>query len=172
VVTRGILDPDPATRLRVLRTLTTMRPHRWHARRTNRTLTTALAAESVGLAMLVGAASPPGRSWDEHREDGIDAIERISRLLFLLSPERYPGCLAQAISSSDVAAAARAQAYLDTTLAYPHRQFLMSLLDRWALAAAAHGGAAAAPPLFTASLASVKGVWARVTHRLLKGAAA
>jgi AAA family ATP:ADP antiporter len=170
-LTRGILDADPGTRLRVLRMLTTMRPNRSRARRTNRMLTTALAAESVGLAMLVGEVSSPDASWDEHREEGIDAIERISRLLFLLSPERYPGCLAQAIRSGDLSAEARAQAYLDTTLAFPHRQFLMSLLDRWALAAAAHGSASAPPAMFTASLASVKGVWVRVTHRLSKGAA-
>jgi len=166
VVTRGILDPDPGTRLRVLRTLTTLRPHRSRARRTDRMLKTALAAESVGLAMLVDGVSAPGASWDEHREEGIDAVERISRLLFLLSPERYPGCLAQAIRSGDVSATARAQAYLDTTLAFPHRQFLMSLLDRWAVAAAAHGSATASQDVFGASLASVKRVWARVTHSL------
>jgi len=141
VVTRGILDPDPGTRLRVLRTLTTGRPNRSRVRRSSSMLTTALAAESVGLAVLVDAVSSPGASWAEHREEGIDAIERISRLLFLLSPERYPGCLALAIRSGDLSTEARAQAYLDTTLASPHRQFLMSLLDRWALAAAANGGA-------------------------------
>lgn len=171
IVTRGILDPDPGTRLRVLRALTTIRPNRPHARRTGRRFTTALAAESVGLAMLVDTVSARGASWDEHRDEGIDAIERISRLLFLLSPERYPGCLAQAIRSGDVSAAARAQAYLDTTLAFPHRQFLMSLLDRWALASAAHVGATGSPAVFTASLASVKGVWARATHSPWKGAA-
>jgi hypothetical protein len=127
-------------------------------------LTTALAAESVGLAMLVDAVSSPGASWAKHREECIDAIERISRLLFLLSPERYPGCLALAIRSGDLSTEARAQAYLDTTLASPHRQFLMSLLDRWALAAAANSGAARPPAVFTASLASVKEVWSRVTH--------
>ena len=164
VVTRGILDPDPGTRLRVLRTLTTGRPNRSRVRRSSSMLATALAAESVGLAVLVDSVSSPGASWAEHREEGIDAIERISRLLFLLSPERYPGCLALAIRSGDLSTEARAQAYLDTTLASPHRQFLMSLLDRWALAAAANGGATRPAAVFTASLASVKGVWARVTH--------
>src|SRR6185295_16900020 len=130
----------------------------------------ALAAEIVGFSVLVEEVSAPGASFRVRSDDGIDAIERISRLLFLLSPERYPRCLASALRSGALSTGALAQAYLDTALASPHRQFLMSLLDRWARAAAADAVSTAPPALFAGSLAGVKRVWALLTNRALKGA--
>jgi hypothetical protein len=171
VAMRGVLDPDPATRLHVLRALTAEHPRRSGVRGSVKVLPTALAAEIVGFAVLVDIVSSPGTSWADHRDEGIDAIERISRLLFLLTPDRCPGCLVSALRSGDLSVEARAQAYLDTMLASPHRQVLMSLLDRWALAATSHTAATASPALFAVSLAGVKGVLAPLANRPLKGAA-
>ena len=166
VVPHRVLDPDPATRLRVLRELTADRGRRSRVSGADKVLATALAAEIVGFAVLVEDVSSPGSSWGDRRDEGVDAIERISRLLFLVSPDRYPDCLASALLSGDLSSEARAQAYLDTTLASPHRQFLMSLLDRWATAAS-NEDATASPALFPTRVAGVMGVLALLTNHLL-----
>jgi hypothetical protein len=133
---RGVLDPDPGTRLQVLRALTRSLDRRAPAVCDDTLFSTALGAEIVGFAMLVESRPPCGQSWAEHRLEGLEAIERISRLLFLINPDRYPGCVLSALRSGNAAIEAAALEYLDTTLASPYRQLLMSLLDRWTLAAA------------------------------------
>ena len=130
---RGILDPDPARRLDVLRTLTRARYSSARASYSDALLTTALATEIVGFAVLVETSS--GSASLDHRQACRDAIERISRLLFLLSPDEYPGCLLDALGSGAAFEAAAIE-YLDTTLASPHREILIPLLERWAVAAA------------------------------------
>ena len=169
--TRMVLDPDPATRLRCLRGLTAERPRQPCTRGSGEVFTTALAAEIIGFAVLVDGLSSPGASWSNRRDEGSDAIERISRLLCLLTPDRYPGCLASALRSGDLSVEARAEAYLDTTLASPHRQVLIPLLDRWALAATSSPSVTAPPALFGVRLARVIGVFALLTNRLPWGAA-
>ncbi len=169
--TRRVLDPDPATRLRFLRALTGERPRQPCTRRSDKVFSTALGAEIIGFAVLVDGLSSPGGSWSHRRDEGSDAIERISRLLCLLTPDRYPGCLVSALRSGDPSVEARAEAYLDMTLTSPHRQVLMPLLDRWALAAASNPAATAPRALFGGRLTSVIGVLTLLTSRLPKGAA-
>ena len=60
-----------------------------------------------------------------------DAIERIARLLYLISPDRYPACVGGSLGSDDPVTTAAALEYLDTTLPSPYRQMLISLLERW-----------------------------------------
>jgi ATP:ADP antiporter, AAA family len=164
----GILDPDPATRLRVLRALSAA--SRPLTRRAECLLDTALTAESVGFAILVDSVSTPGSSCAAHRDTGDEAIERICRLLLLRSPDQYPDSLARALRSGDLASKARAHAYLDTALAAPHRQFLMSLLDRWSVAAASTG-VPTASRVFRPAVFNVTRVWALLSNRSLKGVA-
>lgn len=133
---RGVLDPDPATRLQVLRALTRVLDPRLAGAIDPALLSTALGAEIVGFTILIDGPRPPGQSWAEHRLEGVQAIERISRLLFLINPDRYPGCVLSALGSRNRATEAAALEYLDTTLASPHRQLLVAVLDRWMLTAA------------------------------------
>lgn len=131
---RGMLDPDPARRLHVLRALTRTGRDRGQASCPDALLTTALATEIVGFAVLVETFSGSASSAD-HRHACREAIERISRLLFLMSPDEYPGCLLEALGSGGATFEAAALEYLDTTLASPHREILVPLLERWAVAA-------------------------------------
>jgi hypothetical protein len=132
----GLLDPDPKTRLAELRALTRPRNRSARASCSETLLTTALATEIVGFAVLVETPSESTSSSGDHRRACREAIERISRLLYLLSPDEYPGCLLDALGSGGTVFEAAALEYLDTTLAPPHRQMLVPLLERWALAAA------------------------------------
>jgi hypothetical protein len=131
---RGLLHPDPATRLDMLRTLTRARAASARASCSETLLTTALATEIVGFAMLVETSSEAAAASSEHRQACRDAIERISRLLFLLSPHEYPGCLVDALGSGGATFEAEALEYLNTALTSPHREILVPLLERWALA--------------------------------------
>lgn len=132
---RGILDPDPRTRLNVLQALTRARDGSARASCTDTLLTTALATEIVGFAVLVETSSESAASSVAHRHACREAIERISRLLFLLSPDDYPGCLLDALGSGGATFETAALEYLDTTLTSPHREILVPLLERWAVAA-------------------------------------
>jgi hypothetical protein len=131
-----VLDPDPAIRLHVLRTLMRSPDAGLAGGSMKALLTTALGAEIVGFAMLVESPCPGADSDADHRLQGLETIERISRLLFLINPDRYPGCLLSALQCGNGATEAAALEYLDNTLASPHRQLLISFLDRWTLAAA------------------------------------
>jgi len=133
---RGLLHPDPGTRLDVLRALTRARVASARSSCSETLLTTALATEIVGFAVLVETSSESTISSTEHRQACREAIERISRLLFLLSPDEYPGCLVDALGSDGAAFEAEALEYLDTALTSPHREILVPLLERWALATA------------------------------------
>jgi AAA family ATP:ADP antiporter len=131
---RGMLDPDPARRLQVLRALTREQYGSPQASCPDALLTTALATEIVGFAVLVETTSSSASASGTHRHACREAIERISRLLFLLSPDEYPGCLLDALGSGGATFEAAALEYLDTTLASPHREILVPLLERWAVA--------------------------------------
>jgi hypothetical protein len=96
---------------------------------------TALATEIVGFAVLVDVSADSPLSTAEHGHACRQAIERISRLLFLLSPDQYPRCLLEALDSGGPTFKAAAFEYLDTTLASPHREILVPLLERWAVTA-------------------------------------
>jgi len=133
---RGLLHPDPMTRLDILRTLTSARARSARPSCSETLLTTALATEIVGFAMLVETPCESAAASTEHRQACRDSIERISRLLFLLSPDEYPGCLVDALGSGGTAFEAEALEYLDTALTSPHREILVPLLERWALATA------------------------------------
>jgi hypothetical protein len=133
---RGILDPDPGRRLDALRALTRARYGLARASCSDALLTTALATEIVGFAVLVETAPGSAASSAAHRHACREAIERISRLLFLVSPDEYPGCLLDALGSGGATFEAAALEYLDTTLASPHREILVPLLERWAVATA------------------------------------
>jgi hypothetical protein len=131
---RGMLHPDPARRLHVLRALTRTGRDTGQPACPDALLTTALATEIVGFAVLVETFSESASSAD-HRHACREAIERISRLLFLMSPDEYPGCLLEALGSGGATFEAAALEYLDTTLASPHREMLVPLLERWAVVA-------------------------------------
>ncbi|MEO8680643.1 MAG: Npt1/Npt2 family nucleotide transporter [Vicinamibacterales bacterium] len=126
---RGLLDPDPANRLEVLRTLTRAPGGAARSSFSDASLRTALAAEIVGFVVLVETAL-------DQRQACRDAIERISRLLFLLSPDEYPRCVVDALDAGGAAFEAAALEYLDTTLAEPHREILVPRIERWAVATA------------------------------------
>ncbi len=132
---RAISEPDAEKRLAALRVLThppagSPRRRRFHTR-----LATALAIEIVAFAVLVETASGPVASVGPHREACRESIERISRLLFLMSPDNYPRYLLEALGSRGAAFEAAALEYLDTTLTSPHREILVPLLERWTIAA-------------------------------------
>jgi AAA family ATP:ADP antiporter len=167
---RDVLGPDPARRLRALRMLAGTDLRKLRRRRAVTILTTAVGAEIVGFAVLVEAASSSPSAWTTCRKEGVDAIERIARLLLLLSPDSYPECLAPALCSGDVKAQARAQAYLDTTLPSPHRELLMQLLDRWARVSVS-SRFDVPPGLFATACGSVKEVLALPANHFAKGAA-
>jgi hypothetical protein len=133
---RGILHPDPRKRLDALRALTRARYCSARACCPDTLLATALATEIVGFAVLVETSPESPAASADHRHACRDAIERISRLLFLLSPDEYPGCLLDALGSGGATFEAAALEYLDTTLASPHREILIPLLERWAAATA------------------------------------
>lgn len=89
---RGILDADPAMRLDSLHALAPVRGRGADVRVDKTMLTTALAAEIVGLAMLA-ETSAAGAPVADDRCEARDTIERIARLLFLFSrrvPRLHP----------------------------------------------------------------------------------
>jgi ATP:ADP antiporter, AAA family len=131
---KGLLEVDSGVRLRTLRALTRARARRQQGRCDKKSLETALAAEIVGLAVLVETLSGSDAPSANEHDAAADAIERIARLLFLLSPDRYPDFIGSALRSGEPAQAAGALEYLDITLSAPHRQILVSLLERWPLA--------------------------------------
>ena len=125
-----LLDPNPGVRLATLRTLTPSDPSCRSRAKHDPTLSTALGAEAVGLAVLVEtapAAAPALADGDTVR----DAIERVARLLQLISAERYPERLRRALCSGEPTVTAKALDYLDATLPSPYRQFLIPVLERW-----------------------------------------
>jgi len=125
-----LLDPNPGVRLATLRTLTSSDPSCRSRAKHHPILSTALGAEVVGLAVLVetaATAAPSLADGDSVR----DAIERVARLLQLVSAERYPERLCRALCSGDAAATSKALDYLDATLPSPYRGFLIPLLERW-----------------------------------------
>ncbi len=131
---RELLDPNPAIRLQVLASLSRRRDHRPLRRHKEKLLLTALAAEIVGFAVLIETASRRHGSTADERRETREAIERVSKLLSLLAPNRYPSCVWSALRADDTATRAVALEYLDITLTSPHRQLLIPALDRWALA--------------------------------------
>lgn len=128
---RDIMNGDPAKRLDALHSLARARAHRPQMRVDKKLLTTALAAEIVGFAVLVETCAGSGGSSNDDRYAGRDALERIATLLFLISPDRYPDCIRWALRSGDPVNMAAVVEYLDVTLPAPHRELLISLLERW-----------------------------------------
>ena len=126
---RDLLRGDPAARLDTLRSLTTARERRPNLVLDQQLLATALAAEIVGAALLID-------TWSRF-EDRLGsqaqiaaAVERIARLLHLVSPDRYPESIRCALSSGTAKTTAAVLEYLDSTLPSPHRELLVGLLEQ------------------------------------------
>jgi hypothetical protein len=128
--TGGVLDHDPAVRLATLRALTGAVSRR-RSRRAESRLATVLDGEIVGLAVLADSmaqASDVDRR--TRRDEGAETIERIARLLFLTSQDRYPACLFSAVDADGHLDPAALE-YLDAALDGPRRRLLVSTIERW-----------------------------------------
>jgi AAA family ATP:ADP antiporter len=127
---QDILSADSTVRLHSLRSLCRKRALRPDAGVDEKRLAIALAAEIVGLAVLVETTVGCGTCSPDDRRAAQDAIERIARLLYLISPARYPDSVRAALRSGDLFATVAVLEYLDNTLPGPHRPLLISLLER------------------------------------------
>jgi hypothetical protein len=125
----SVLEPDRTLRLEILRALTA-----WQARHPEGTgdaepLATALAAEIVGLYCRCQVPDSSRTDAAAARESE-ETMERILRLLNLLSPAHDLASAFAALQSGDARLKANALEYLENILEPPYRKLLVPLLER------------------------------------------
>jgi AAA family ATP:ADP antiporter len=124
----SLFEPDPAARLETLRLLTAHQDRHPHASAEAGLLLTALAAEIVGLYRLLETSvqtRPDGSATQEYDQ----SLERICRLLKLVSPEHDPVSAFRGLQSGDARLQANALEYLENILKPGYRALLVSLLE-------------------------------------------
>jgi ATP/ADP translocase len=128
VLLESLFDANQTTRLEILRALNAFHACHPDERAEAGPLITALAAEIVGLYRLF-ETSLPTRSEVSATRDYKESIERICRLLKLISPEHDPVSAFDALQSGDARLKANALEYLENILKPQYRRLLVPLLE-------------------------------------------
>jgi hypothetical protein len=115
-------------RLETLRALNAFQACHPDERAEAESLVTALAAEVVGLYRLLDTQTPMRPDVSETREYR-ESVERICRLLKLISPEHDPLSAFAALQSGDARLKANALEYLENILKPQYRRLLVPLLE-------------------------------------------
>jgi len=123
-----VFEPDPILRLEILRALNTFQERCADGIVDNEPLTTALAAEIVGLYCW-SECSTALRQDVSARPEYADSVERIFRLLKLLSPTLDLVSAFAALQSDDTRLKANALEYLENILKPSHRRLFVPLLE-------------------------------------------
>lgn len=123
-----VFEPDPMLRLEILRALNTFQERYSDGIVANGSLTTALAAEIVGLYCW-SESSTAFRQGVSGRQEYADSVERIFRLLKLLSPTLDLVSAFTALQSDDTRLKANALEYLENILKPSHRRLFVPLLE-------------------------------------------
>ena len=123
-----VFEPDQILRLEILRALNTFQERHPDGLVDHEPLTTALAAEIVGLYCL--SESPTTvRQAVPGRQEYADSVERIFRLLKLLSPTLDLASAFAALQSDDTRLRANALEYLENILKPSYRRLFVPLLE-------------------------------------------
>jgi ATP/ADP translocase len=123
-----VFEPDQILRLEILRALNTFQERYSDVIVDREPLTTALAAEIVGLYCL--SESPTDlRQGVSGRHEYADSVERIFRLLKLLSPTLDLASAFAALQSDDARLKANALEYLENILKPSYRRLFVPLLE-------------------------------------------
>jgi ATP:ADP antiporter, AAA family len=123
-----IFQPNQVTRLQALRTLNAAQACDRSELGISEPLATALAAEIVGLYRLIQTSASPSShiaATPEYR----DSIERILRLLNVVSPDTDSLSVLAALQSGNPRLKAIGLEYLENVLRLEYRRFLVPLLD-------------------------------------------
>jgi hypothetical protein len=125
----SLFEPDQTARLENLRALNAFQAGDPHPFAEQGPLLTALAAEIVGLYRLL-ETSVQTQSDESATRDYQQSLERICRLLKLISPEHDPLSAFRGFQSGDARLKANALEYLENILKPGYRGLLLSLLER------------------------------------------
>ena len=123
-----VFEPDQSLRLEILRALNTFQERHSDGVVDHEPLTTALAAEIVGLYCLSESATAV-RQGVSGRQEYADSVERIFRLLKLLSPTHDVVSAFAALQSDDRRLKANALEYLENILKPSYRKLFVPLLE-------------------------------------------
>jgi hypothetical protein len=123
-----LFEPDQTTRLEILRALNTFHACHPEERVEAEPLVTVLAAEIVGLYRLFETSMQTQPDVSATRECQ-ESVERICRLLMLISPEHDPVSAFAALQSGDARLKANALEYLENTVKPRYRRLLIPLLE-------------------------------------------
>jgi ATP/ADP translocase len=124
----GLFEPNQTPGLETLRALNAFETCHPDQRTEAEPLVTALAAEIVGLYRLLETQSPMRSDVSAAREYK-ESVERICRLVKLISPEHDPLSAFAALQSGDARLKANALEYLENILKPPYRRLLVPLLE-------------------------------------------
>lgn len=124
----SLFEPDQTARLENLRALNAFQAGDPHPFAEEGPLLTALAAEIVGLYRLL-ETSVQTQSDESATRDYEQSLERICRLLKLISPEHDPVSAFRGLQSGDARLKANALEYLENILKPGYRGLLLSLLE-------------------------------------------
>jgi AAA family ATP:ADP antiporter len=123
-----VFESDQTPSLETLRAMNAFQARHPDERPQAESLVTALAAEIVGLYRLLDTQAPMRPDVSATREYR-ESVERICRLLKLISPEHDPLSAFAALQSGDARLKANALEYLENILKPHYRRLLVPLLE-------------------------------------------